>query len=199
MNIIVEPLCYLINAFLYEGKYPNHLKRAFVIPILKRGDSEKPKKYRPISITSALSKNLEKIIEQITTCLSEKSLLNPLQFGFRKNFRNRCSFVCDRNYKEKCRGKWKCGCSVPRFIEKVWFNFTQNPSEEHWKILTLMKKLKPWWKFTSQKDIRKKFCLPMIRKGSNCIKVFQRVPSLGLFCLILTSMICNTLFLRNVH
>ena len=86
MNIIVQPLCYLINAVLYEGKFPNHLKQAFVIPIFKKGDSENPNNYRPISITSAPPKIFDKVIEQIITDLSENSLLNPLQFEFRKKF-----------------------------------------------------------------------------------------------------------------
>ena len=88
INVIFEPLCYLINASLYEGRFPNPLKQAFVIPIVKKGDSKNSNNYRPISIIFALTKNFEKVIgEQITLYPSENSLLNPpLQFGFLKNF-----------------------------------------------------------------------------------------------------------------
>ena len=55
-NILAEPLCFLINAFINEGIFPEHLKRAHVTPILKKGNSEDPNNYRPISITCALSK-----------------------------------------------------------------------------------------------------------------------------------------------
>ena len=36
LNIIAEPLCFLINAFIEESRFPNHLKSAFVIPIFKK-------------------------------------------------------------------------------------------------------------------------------------------------------------------
>ena len=62
LNVISEPLTFLINAFLAEGKFPNHLKQAYVIPIFKKGDSEEPSNYRPVSITPALSKIFEKIM-----------------------------------------------------------------------------------------------------------------------------------------
>ena len=87
MNIIVEPLCYLINAFFYEGKFPNRLKQEFVTPIFNKGFSENPNICWPNSITSALSKVFEKVIrEKMTTWISQSSLLNPLQFEFQKKF-----------------------------------------------------------------------------------------------------------------
>ena len=63
-NVMAEPLCYLINAFIIEGKYPNHLKHALVTPIYKKGDREDPCNYRPISITPALSKIFEKVLRK---------------------------------------------------------------------------------------------------------------------------------------
>ena len=87
VDIIGEPLTFLINAFLHEGRFPNHLKRAHVVPIYKSGDIEDPTNYRPISITSALSKVFEKVIQnQIVEFLDDTKLLSPHQFGFRANF-----------------------------------------------------------------------------------------------------------------
>ena len=87
MNVIAEPLCFMINAFLEEGRFPNHLKQAYVTPIFKNGDTEEPKNYRPISITSALSKVFEKVIrEQITDYLNKNNILSNLQFGFRSKY-----------------------------------------------------------------------------------------------------------------
>ena len=60
LNVIAEPLTFLINAFFEQGKFPNHLKRAHVVPMYKNGDAVEPNNYRPISITSALSKVFEK-------------------------------------------------------------------------------------------------------------------------------------------
>ena len=67
ISVIAEPLCFLINAFLNEGKFPSDLKQAHVCPIFKKGDTEDPNNYRPTSITAVLSKVFEKVIrEQIT-------------------------------------------------------------------------------------------------------------------------------------
>ena len=87
MNVIAEPLCYLVNTFIQEGKFPNHLKQAFAIPIFKKGDPENAANYRPFSITSALAKIFEKILrQQISEYLTENNLLSQMQFGFRSNY-----------------------------------------------------------------------------------------------------------------
>ena len=87
LNVIVEPLTFLINAFLEKGKLPNHLKRAHVVPIYKNGDAEEPNNYRLISITSALSKVFEKLIcNQILEHLERNNLLSQIQFGFRARY-----------------------------------------------------------------------------------------------------------------
>ena len=53
----------------------------------KKGDTEDPSNYRPISITAAISKIFEKVIrEQIMEYLNKNKLLSQVQFGFRKNF-----------------------------------------------------------------------------------------------------------------
>ncbi len=60
-------------------------KSAFVVPILKEGDSTILDNYRPISKLCVLSKILESIIsEQLTCYLKANKVLSVNQSGFRK-------------------------------------------------------------------------------------------------------------------
>ena len=83
---LAEPLCYLINQFITEGKFPEDLKKACVTQLFKKGNPEDPLNYRPISVTSALSKIFEKAFSsQITSFLEREQLLSFSQFGYRKH------------------------------------------------------------------------------------------------------------------
>ena len=87
LNILAEPLCDLVNTFIQEGRFPNHLKQAYVIPIYKKGDCEDANNYRPISLTAALAKLFEKVLrEQMSNYLESNKLLTQRQFGFRSNY-----------------------------------------------------------------------------------------------------------------
>ena len=60
---------------------------ANITPIHKKGDTENPLIYRPISVTPALSKVLEILTkDQIEEHLTKYNLLSKTQFGFRKKF-----------------------------------------------------------------------------------------------------------------
>ena len=64
---IIEPtinksLTLLINQVLKTGIFPDQLKIAKVVPILKKGDKTMFNNYRPISILPAISKVIEIII-----------------------------------------------------------------------------------------------------------------------------------------
>ena len=75
IKILAEPLTFLINSFLDEGRFRNHLKQGHVIPVFKNGDVEDPIKCSPISIPSELSKVFEKVIsEQINDYLVQNKL-----------------------------------------------------------------------------------------------------------------------------
>ena len=83
---IVIPLKHLFNLSITTGVFPSKLKIARTIPIYKAGDNTSCDNYRPISILSAISKVLEKIVaNSLVNHLEQNNLLYENQYGFLKN------------------------------------------------------------------------------------------------------------------
>ncbi len=83
---IYQPLTHLFNQCLNENAFPELWKLANVTPVYKKGISSDPSNYRPISVTSVVSKTFEKIIcLQMSNYLETNDLINPNQFGYRQN------------------------------------------------------------------------------------------------------------------
>ena len=61
-EVLYEPLTNLFNKSLSTCEYPTCWKEANVTPIYKKNDKDKPNNYRPISLTSTLSKVMEKLV-----------------------------------------------------------------------------------------------------------------------------------------
>lgn len=76
----------IFNACLKIGYFPKSFKIAKVIPIPKPGkDLRNTSSYRPISLLSCIGKLLEKIIlNRLLHHVTENNIINPKQFGFRK-------------------------------------------------------------------------------------------------------------------
>ena len=84
-NLIAEPLCTIVNgSFSTSGIFPDDLKLAKVIPLHKKGSTDDPTNYRPISL-SIFSKIIEKLMhKRLYKFIEMNSLLHPLQFRFRE-------------------------------------------------------------------------------------------------------------------
>ena len=83
-DVLMHPLTYLFNAFLNEEKFPSDLKKPIVTPLLKKGDRSHHENYRPISMTSSLSKMFERLLrDQIVEILLKNNVHSRTQFGFR--------------------------------------------------------------------------------------------------------------------
>ena len=62
MYSYLKQLTYLINRSFTKGVFPEELKLARVVPILKAGDPSQIADYRPISVLKFFSKVFEKIM-----------------------------------------------------------------------------------------------------------------------------------------
>lgn len=81
---IILPLTHIVNLTLKTGIFPEALKKAKVIPLLKSGNRSDIKNYRPISILPAFSKVFEKVINaRLIKYLEDNNLLTDSQHGFR--------------------------------------------------------------------------------------------------------------------
>lgn len=75
----------IINNCFQLGIFPNALKYSTVIPIHKSGDKRLPNNYRPISLTSAFSKILERCLHsQLISFFNLHDIIHPNQFGFQQ-------------------------------------------------------------------------------------------------------------------
>ena len=77
---LATPICHIINASLEIGIFPSRWKRAKIIPIPKSNPPVSLSDLRPISLTPAPSKILERIIAKELSQQTE-SKLDTCQFG----------------------------------------------------------------------------------------------------------------------
>ena len=83
INIVSFPLSIIFNFSISSGTVPKAWKRAIVIPVFKGGEAKLPSNYRPISLTSIVSKVMEGIIKNsIIRHCNANNLLSENQFGF---------------------------------------------------------------------------------------------------------------------
>ena len=80
------PLVHLFNLSIRNCVFPSKLKASRTVPVFKTGDRSNCDNYRPISLLSAISKILEKLIaNQLVNHLEYNKLLFEHQYGFQRN------------------------------------------------------------------------------------------------------------------
>ena len=85
-DLIVFPLCHIINVSFSSGIFPETLKVAKVLPLHKGGSSQELNNFRPISLLSIFDKIIEKLMhKRLYEFLEQHNILFENQFGFRKN------------------------------------------------------------------------------------------------------------------
>ena len=83
---IAPLLSKLFSLSLAHSTYPDLWKTTFIKPLFKSGSRMDVNNYRPINITSILSRIMEKIVKsKLTSHLSSNNLINESQHGFTKS------------------------------------------------------------------------------------------------------------------
>ena len=82
---LTVPIRILGNRSIKAGRYLDRFKKAHVIPAHKPGTSKSdPASFHPVSLTSHISKVLERVMKQVfQDYLENNLLLSPNQHGFR--------------------------------------------------------------------------------------------------------------------
>ena len=112
-DLIVIPLCHIINMSLSTGNYPDKLKLVKVIPIHKGGSTQDRNNFRPISLLSMFDKIIKKIIHsRLYAFLETHNILYEKQFGFRKNNSIIFAFMQITEKIKESIDKGKFGCGI---------------------------------------------------------------------------------------
>lgn len=94
-DILVEPITSCINKCFIDGRFPDALKCAKIIPLFKNGDSLSMENYRPISILSDFSKIIEQVIfERIYNFAKKFKIIDHRQFGFQRQSGTLSAAIC---------------------------------------------------------------------------------------------------------
>lgn len=84
IDLIISPLCTLINKSIAEGIFPSILKNTIIKPIYKKGNIDDLNNYRPIALVPTISKVFESVLlDQLQSYFAERGFLNACQYGFR--------------------------------------------------------------------------------------------------------------------
>uniref|UniRef100_A0A1I8BY63 Reverse transcriptase domain-containing protein n=1 Tax=Meloidogyne hapla TaxID=6305 RepID=A0A1I8BY63_MELHA len=76
----------IFRASIDSGSIPEIWKSSIVVPIFKKGERNNPENYRPISLTCAICRVIERIIvTKIYEFLTRNKLISENQFGFLRN------------------------------------------------------------------------------------------------------------------
>lgn len=84
IEVFTVILTKLFRLSLSSGVFPDVLKTSIVVPLYKSGNTSDPTNYRPIALTSTISKIFEQCIKfKLVKHLESRRLLGSTQYGFR--------------------------------------------------------------------------------------------------------------------
>jgi len=92
LNKLAPVIKYIFNLSIKQGKFPEQLKQACVIPIFKSNEKKIMSNYRPISLINSLAKVFEKIMQkQLVKYFNMYNLFSTRQYGFLKGESTDCA------------------------------------------------------------------------------------------------------------
>ena len=119
--VIPSPLVILINESFSSGVFPDKLKIAKVIALHKKGSTDNPFSYRPISLLSVFSKIFEKRMHRrLYTFLEVDDILDPLQFSIRKKHSTLHTLISMTEHTKNTIDNGNYGCGIFIDLKKAF-------------------------------------------------------------------------------
>ena len=121
LSAIILPLQHIINLSFKTGVFPAAFKEAQIVPLHKGDSPENPSNYRPISILSAFSKILEKVIyKRFYDFLKSSNFFTNSQFGFWSGHNTEHAIVALIQYIHECLDRGEIPATIYLDFKKAF-------------------------------------------------------------------------------
>ena len=124
-DLIVPSLTKLFNKSLQFKQYPSEWKQASVIPIHKKDSKTDVNNYRPVSLTSCISKLMERtVFKHVYNYIRENNIISEFQSGFTPGDSTVCQLadiyhtLC--NALDRQKDVRMIFCDISKAFDKVW-------------------------------------------------------------------------------
>ncbi|GIY54776.1 uncharacterized protein CDAR_391101 [Caerostris darwini] len=152
----------LLNILLERGEFPRIWKIARVVLIPKEGrDLSQLRDYRPICILPCWGKILDKIVLEHRSFFLEKTILHPLQFGFRKKRSTANALHNIKGFINEAHERRHVTCLVSLDVANA-FNTEKVQSKYPTGLMPRPDPVEPFYKRPSLLGLRPKFSYPSL-------------------------------------
>ena len=134
-QVIAVPLKRIFRFSFLTGTLPDSWLSANVTPVFKKGSPTLPDNYRPISLTSVVSKVMERVIRSKLTCyLFDNNLISQHQHGFLAKRSTLTQLL-------ECTNEWSLAVACRKSVDVVYLDLAKAfDSVSHTKLLHKLRK-----------------------------------------------------------